>query len=101
MSADKQRILLEINRLASGGKAPGVRAFETATGIKESDWCPDIWLRWGDAFKEAGFAPNVMVEARSEESLLESYAGLARRLGHVPIRGELTRESRANTSFPQ
>jgi hypothetical protein len=102
MNAAKQHILAEIKRLAeaSDGKPPGVRAFETKTGIKESDWFPHLWLRWSDAQKEAGFTPNTMQEARSEESLLENFAGLAQRLGHLPIQGELIRESKATTSFP-
>jgi hypothetical protein len=102
MNAAKQHILAEIKRLAeaSGGKPPGIRAFETKTGIKESDWFPDLWLRWSDAQREAGFAPTAMVEARTDESLLEGFARLTRRLGHLPIQGELIRESKANTSFP-
>src|SRR5579864_1158244 len=101
MNAAKQHILAEIKRLAeASGKVPGVRAFETKTGIKESDWFPHLWLRWGEAQREAGFAPNAMVEARSDESLLESFARLAQKLGHLPIQGELIRESKANPSFP-
>ena len=102
MNTGKRRILAEIKRLAeaSGGKPPGVRAFESETGIKESDWFPDLWLRWGDALQEAGFTPNAMVEARSDESLLESFARLTQRLGHLPIQGELIRESKATASFP-
>jgi hypothetical protein len=102
MSAAKQHILAEIKRLAdaSGGRPPGIRAFESQTGIKESEWFPHLWLRWSEAQKEAGYAPNAMVEARSEESLLESFARLAQRLGRFPIQGELIRESKASDSFP-
>jgi hypothetical protein len=102
MIAARQHILAEIKRLAeaSGGKPPGVRAFERKTGIKESDWFPHLWLRWGDAQREAGFTPNVMTEARSEESLLASFAQLAQKLGRLPIQGEMMRESKSNASFP-
>jgi hypothetical protein len=57
---DKTRILDEIRRLANdnGGKAPGTAAFERATGIRPSDWFPNLWLRWGDALIEAGFEGN-------------------------------------------
>jgi hypothetical protein len=57
---DKRHILAEIKRLAdsNGGKPPGMRLFESETGIKESDWYPLHWLRWGDAVQEAGFARN-------------------------------------------
>jgi len=103
MNTGKRHILAEIKRLADarGGKPPGVRAFESNTGIKESDWFPDLWLRWGDALEEAGFARNIFTtEALSEEFLVGHYARLAQRLGHLPIRGELIRESKADAGFP-
>ena len=59
MNSGKRHILAEIKRLAEAdGKPPGVRLFERQTGIKESDWYPDLWLRWGDAVEEAGFGRN-------------------------------------------
>jgi hypothetical protein len=102
MNTGKRHILAEIKCLAeaSGGKPPGVRAFESETGIKESDWYPDLWLRWGDAVQEAGFTRNTMQEALSDEVLVEKYARLAKRLGRLPIQGELIRESKASASFP-
>ena len=102
MNTGKLHILAEIKRLAeaSGGKPPGVRMFERETGTKESDWYPDLWLRWGDAVQEAGFTRNTMQEALSDEFLVEHYARLAQRLGRVPIHGELIRESKTNASFP-
>jgi hypothetical protein len=85
-------------------KAPhpcGDQAFERETGIKESDWFPDLWLRWGDALEEAGFTRNIFTtKALSNEFLAEHYARLAQRLGHLPIRGELIRESKADAAFP-
>lgn len=102
MNTEKRNILAEIKRLAdaAGGKPPGVRAFERETGIKESDWYPGLWLRWGDALQEAGFTRNIMQKAFSDELLLEHYAKLAQRLSRLPIQGELIRESKANATFP-
>jgi hypothetical protein len=103
MSTGKRHILEEIKRIAepSGGKPPGVRAFERETGIKESEWFPDLWLRWGDALEEAGFTRNIFTtEALSSEFLAEQYARLAQRLGHLPIQGELMREAKADAAFP-
>lgn len=101
MNTGKAYILAEIKRLAeASGKPPGVRLFERETGIKESDWYPDLWLRWGDALQEAGFTRNVMQEALSDELLLEQYARLAQRLSRLPIKGEMIRESKTNPSFP-
>jgi hypothetical protein len=102
MNTGKRHILAEIKRLAeaSGGKPPGVRLFERETGIKESEWFPDLWLRWGDALQEAGFSRNTMQETLSDEFLVEHYARLAQRLSRLPIQGELIRESKTNPSFP-
>jgi hypothetical protein len=98
----KHHILAEIKRLAEadGGRPPGVRRFERETGIKESDWFPVLWLRWGDALQEAGFTRNTMQEALSNEVLVENYVRLAQRLSRLPIQGEIIRESKNNASFP-
>jgi hypothetical protein len=98
----KRHILEEIKRLAEarGGKPPGIGAFKGETGIKKSDWYPDLWLRWGDALQEAGFTPNSFEEALTDEHLVEQYARSAQRLSHLPIDGELVREKKANASFP-
>lgn len=102
MPIDKARILSEIRRLAkaSGGKPPGVRRFESETGIKVSDWYPDMWLRWGDALQEAGFIRNVMQKPLSHELLIEHYARLVKKIGRLPLQGELILESKSNPSFP-
>lgn len=99
---DKRRILTEIIRLTkeNGGMPPGVRKFESETGIRESDWFPDLWLRWGDAIEEAGFARNKLQETVRDEVLLSGYAQLAQRLGRLPLQGELILESKRNPSFP-
>ncbi len=101
MNAGKHHILTEIKRLAEAhGKPPGVRLFESQTGIKYTDWYPDLWLRWGDALQEAGFVRNVMQERLSDDHLLEQYARLAQRLSRLPVEGERIRESKTNPSFP-
>jgi hypothetical protein len=98
---EKGHILAEIKRLVeAGGKPPGIRQFERETGIKKSDWYPDLWLRWGDALEEAGFNRNTMRKAMSEELLLGQYARLAQRLSRLPLQGEMIRESKSNSSFP-
>ena len=98
----KSHILAEIKRLAeaNGGKPPGSRAFEQQTGIKKAEWFPDHWLKWGDAQEAAGFAPNLFTEAFTNDFLLERYAKVAQQLGHIPIEGELIREKRADSRFP-
>ncbi len=101
MPTTKRHVLAEIKRLASAnGGPPGKRLFERETGIREADWFPALWLRWGDALQEAGYDRNKMVEVVSNDILLEQYALLAQRLGRLPIQGELIREAKANPSFP-
>ena len=56
MKVDRVHIIREIKRIATanGGKAPGRLVFEGETGIKQSEWYPDLWLRWSEALEEAG-----------------------------------------------
>lgn len=101
MSTTKRQVLAEIKRLAeANGSAPGVRLFERETGIKESDWYPALWLRWGDALQEAGYARNKMVQAISDDMLLQHFAVLAQKLSRLPLQGEIIRESKSNPAFP-
>ena len=102
MSAAKQHIMAEIRRLArdNGGRPPGTRAFERETGIKDSDWYPRLWLRWGDALQDAGFTRNMFQKALSNETLLGNYARLAQRLGRLPLQDELILESMEGIDFP-
>lgn len=100
--SDRTRILEEIKRIAklNGGRAPGVAAFERATGIRNSDWFPNIWLRWSDAIAEAGCAPNKMQGAYSQDFLVERFVALIKELGHIPVKGELLRKSKEDKTFP-
>jgi hypothetical protein len=103
LNTGKRHILAEIKRLAeaSGGKPPGVRAFERETSIKESDWYPHLWLRWGDALEEAGFTRNVVTHGGSDQRISGgTLRSIGSAVGHLPIRGELIRESKADPAFP-
>jgi hypothetical protein len=99
---NRQQIVAEIKRIAldNGGQAPGRQAFERTTGVKMSEWYPHIWLRWGDALAEAGYAPNLLQTKASDEFLIEKYIGFARELGRFPVAGEIRRKARADESFP-
>lgn len=70
------------------------------TGIKESDWLGKFWVRWSDAVREAGFSPNAMQSAYSDEWLLEKYAMLVRDLGRCPTHPDLRLKSRNDCEFP-
>ena len=102
MTSQRQTIIAEIQRLAAsgGGDAPGQRLFARETGIRVSDWKGRYWARWGDALIEAGLEPNKLIEAYPEAQLLETYALVARKLGHLPVEAELRLEARANSEMP-
>lgn len=98
---EKQYILEEMKRTAAlnGGKPLGVNTFLRETGIKVSDWRGLYWARWGDAVREAGFAPNQKQAAYETALLLEKYARLVRKLGRFPVLSELRMESRSEPDF--
>lgn len=102
MKIDKHHILREVKRLAiaNDGKAPGRLVFERETGIKESDWYPHIWLRWGEAQTEAGYSPSQLQTRISDEVLIQKYISLVRELGKFPVVGELLRKAKSDRSFP-
>lgn len=99
---NKQEIILEIRRIANecGGKAPGFQRFAAETGIRKSDWYPNLWLRWGDAIREAGCQPNEFISAYDTDFLILKYIELTRELGHFPIEGELRIKKRKDKDFP-
>jgi hypothetical protein len=87
----KTDILDLIRRMATlnGGKAPGSQLFASETGLRKSDWYPKLWVRWGDAVREAGLQPNSFVVAPPEEELICRYITLIRKLGRFPIESDL------------
>jgi hypothetical protein len=98
----KTHILAEIRRVAqaNAGAPPGKDRFFAETGIKENDWLGKYWARWSEAIKEAGFTPNTLQAAYSEDLLLEKLASLAKELGHVPGRTEIQLKARGDGGFP-
>lgn len=102
MRTTRHHILDEIKRTAkeNGGAPLGKRRFLQETGIRYEDWFGKYWVRWGDALQEAGFAPNKIQDAFSEDVLVEKYIALARELGHIPVRGELMMKRHSDRSFP-
>lgn len=98
---DKVHIIREIQRTAAanGGVPLGVERFEQETGIKISDWKSKIWIRWGDALRDAGFAPNQLNTAVAEEVFVKKFIELTRELGHVPVEAEVNYKAKHN-DFP-
>lgn len=104
MAASKTLILSEIKRLAgkNGGVPPGRGSFERATGIKQSDWYPQIWLRWSEAQAEAGYKPTQLQTRIDDETVIQNYISLTRelKLNRPLVTGEIRRKSRTDKSFP-
>lgn len=98
---DKQLILLEIKRLtqANNGTAPGRKAFQDKSGIKESDWLK-YWAKWSDAVEEAGFIPNEFNRGYDNVFLIGKLIELTRELGHFPSSQEIRFKSYNDSSFP-
>ena len=98
----KAHILQEIRRTAeaNGGKPLGRQRFESETGIKQSDWYGKYWTCWGDAYREAGFAPNALNVAYEDAYILGKYAQLACELGRLPTSGDLRLKTRSDPEFP-
>lgn len=61
---------------------------------------PYIWLRWGDALAEAGYAPNQFQSKISDDFVIQAYIGLIRKLGVVPVVGEMQRKAKNDKTFP-
>jgi hypothetical protein len=101
MGVDKATIIQEIRRItqANGGKPPGAVRFSSETGLKEWQW-QKHWPRWGDALREAGFAPNEFQTGYDPAFLLRKYAEVARELGTLPTNRELSVRSRNVPDFP-
>src|SRR3989338_2553672 len=97
----KDDILKEIKRSAKeNGEIPlGFKRFGDVTGIKPYDW-HKYWARFGDAQREAGFAPNTLQGAYEENYLFEKFILLARELHKFPTAQELRVKQSSDVDFP-
>jgi len=98
---DKSEIINEIKRLYNrNGIPPGWSKFKQETGINKSEWFPELWFRWSDAIKEAGFEPNEFTKAHSKDFLIERLIDLINELDHFPIDAELELKRKRDKTFP-
>lgn len=95
-------IIGEIKRLAaaSGGRTPGVRAFEQESGITQAQWRGVIWARWSDAVVEAGYQPNDYQQRYDGEQVLTQVLEAARHYKHLPTSAELRLYGRRHPGYP-
>ena len=98
----REEILREIKRLARGsdGIAPGVRAFENATSIKQHQWHGVYWTNWTNALEEAGFSGNAWNAKLNTATVLREVAQLALQLGKFPTNTEILFHRQTNPSLP-
>lgn len=94
-------IVSEIKRLAdaNGGVPVGRLRLETEAGIKAYHW-KKHWARYSDAVKEAGFSPNTLNEAYTDETLILHIVTVAREIGHFPTEGDLMVRRTNDSEFP-
>ncbi len=78
----------------------GHKRFAQETGIRHADWWGKYWGRWGDAVREAGFSPNTLQDAFSDDILLEKLIAFIRELGRFPGNGDLRLKKRKDSTFP-
>jgi hypothetical protein len=99
---NKQAILSEIRRTAesNGGVPLGMERFAQETGSKPSDWRGKIWVRWGDALREAGFEPNQMRGAYQDNVLIDKSIALMLELSHFPTVAEIRFKAHNDPGFP-
>ena len=102
MPVAKEEILSEIRKYiaANNGKVPGERTFKLATRIKESAWKGRFWVRWTDAIREAGFAPNEFQHKTSDAEILQKLSSFITSLGRFPVRDEINLQARREPGFP-
>lgn len=99
---DKAHILDEIRRTAeaNGGAPLGRSRFQCETGIREADWYGKHWRTWGEAVTEAGYTPNELQPAFSEDYLLAKLIELIRELGRFPVAADVRMKARRDADFP-
>jgi hypothetical protein len=78
----------------------GMQKFFRETGIKRHDWLGKIWARWGDALREAGFEPNQMQAAYTDNVLIVKFVDLIRDLRRFPVDAEVDMKARSEDGFP-
>ncbi|MBT9446234.1 MAG: GIY-YIG nuclease family protein [Hyphomonadaceae bacterium] len=98
---ERDFIVREVRRTAAanGGTALGRLRLETESGVKEHHW-RKFWARYSDLVKEAGFEPNAVAEAFTEDQLCAFIVGVARDLGRFPAHADIRVKKSGDPDFP-
>jgi hypothetical protein len=99
----RDHILNEIRRTAAenNGEPLGIRSFEAATGIRQSEWKGRFWARWSEAVADAGLQANKMQGSFDTDFLLKVYCLATRHFGKAPTRDELSMFCRQHEGYPE
>src|SRR5438270_14051720 len=76
------RIVSRIQEITAenDGVPPGLEQFAKKSGIKRSLYIGRVWATWGEALREAGFAPNEPNGRLDDDVMLAAVAEVARLL---------------------
>ncbi len=99
---NKKYIIEEIIRTAkeNNGLSLGQARFEKETGIKITDWYGKHWAKWSDAIKEAGFKPNKLQSAYTEEYIIGYVVSLIKEINRFPTEGDFRLKAYNTKGFP-
>ena len=97
---EREHIIDEIRRTAVDGRALGRMRFEAETGIKEADWLGRYWVKWSDALAEAGFPPNELATAYSQDTIVLALITMVEDLGKWPTDAERRLYRREHPDMP-
>lgn len=99
---NREHFLREIRPTAeaNGGKPPGWRRVQSATGIPYTDWHGKFWVRWNDAIHEAGYVANQRTKSHDASELLDKHSELIREPGRLPVSGDLRLKAWSDPEFP-
>lgn len=96
------RVISEIRRIAAanGGVPPGMQKFTRITGITRGECIGVVCARWADALRQAGFPPNAPNPRLNDLEMLEAFASVMRKFGHVPTESDLRIYRASGHSLP-
>lgn len=99
--ASKEHVVSELKRAHSLlGRVPGLKAFESETGIHRTQFIGVHWPRWSDAVADAGLEPNALTQALPLNDLLFTLADLALELKKLPTSLDLRFAAKNRSGFP-
>ena len=91
---------LQVETTKSGGRPPGERAFQSATGLTRRDLWKAGFSAYGDAVAAAGLTPNTLRSAPDASTVLDKLTALARAKQRCPTVGDIRVAKTEDAMFP-